>query len=85
MDAREIESLSMISRGFEELGAVNPELAYNLVLDMLTGINEYVSTPSQSSQIIDKSSLSSEALLCAVTYRPPAASSLTSGSSAGAR
>ncbi|KAI0660959.1 Pkinase-domain-containing protein [Cubamyces menziesii] len=40
MDAREIESLSMISRGFEELGAVNPELAYNLVLDMLTGINE---------------------------------------------
>ncbi|CDO75609.1 hypothetical protein BN946_scf184858.g49 [Trametes cinnabarina] len=41
MDAREIESLSMISRGFEELGAVNPELAYNLVLDMLSGINEY--------------------------------------------
>ncbi|KAI9000989.1 kinase-like domain-containing protein [Trametes punicea] len=40
MDAREIESLSMISRGFEELGAVNPELAYNLVLDMLSGINE---------------------------------------------
>ncbi|KAI0677520.1 Pkinase-domain-containing protein [Trametes maxima] len=40
MDAREIESLSMISRGFEELGTVNPELAYNLVLDMLSGINE---------------------------------------------
>ncbi|KAI0352934.1 Pkinase-domain-containing protein [Trametes cingulata] len=40
MDAREIESLSMIARGFEELGAVNPELAYNLVLDMLSGINE---------------------------------------------
>ncbi|EIW61937.1 Pkinase-domain-containing protein [Trametes versicolor FP-101664 SS1] len=40
MDAREIESLSMISRGFEELGTVNPELAYNLVLDMLAGIND---------------------------------------------
>ena len=42
MDAREIESLSMISRGFEELRDVNPELAYNLILDMLSGINEYV-------------------------------------------
>lgn len=42
MDAREIESLSMIARGFEELGLVNPELAYSLVLDMLAGINEYV-------------------------------------------
>ncbi|KAH9853449.1 Pkinase-domain-containing protein [Lenzites betulinus] len=40
MDAREIESLSMIARGFEELGLVNPELAYSLVLDMLAGINE---------------------------------------------
>lgn len=42
MDAREIESLSMISRGFEELRDVNPELAYNIILDLLTGINEYV-------------------------------------------
>lgn len=40
MDAREIESLSMISRGFEELRDVNPELAYNVILDILTGINE---------------------------------------------
>ncbi|OBZ76590.1 Serine/threonine-protein kinase svkA [Grifola frondosa] len=40
MDAREIESVSMISRGFEELRDVNPELAYNLVLDILSGINE---------------------------------------------
>ncbi|KZT66027.1 Pkinase-domain-containing protein [Daedalea quercina L-15889] len=40
MDAREIESLSMISRGFEELRDVNPELAYNIVLDLLSGINE---------------------------------------------
>ncbi|KAH9936962.1 Pkinase-domain-containing protein [Amylocystis lapponica] len=40
MDAREIESLSMISRGFEELRDVNPELAYNLILDLLAGIDE---------------------------------------------
>ena len=40
MDAREIESLSMISRGFEELKEVNPELAYNVILDILCGINE---------------------------------------------
>ncbi|KAI0337583.1 Pkinase-domain-containing protein [Trametopsis cervina] len=40
MDAREIESLSMISRGFEELREVNPELAYNVILDILSGINE---------------------------------------------
>lgn len=43
MDAREIESLSMISRGFEELRDVNPELAYSLILDVLSGIDEYVS------------------------------------------
>lgn len=42
MDAREIESLSMISRGFEELRDVNPELAYNIILDILSGINECV-------------------------------------------
>ena len=42
MDAREIESLSMISRGFEELRDVNPGLAYNIILDILAGINEYV-------------------------------------------
>lgn len=42
MDAREIESISMISRGFEELRDVNPELAYNVILDLLSGINEYV-------------------------------------------
>lgn len=44
MDAREIESLNMISRGFAELGTVNPELAYNVILDILSGINEYVQT-----------------------------------------
>ncbi|OCH94081.1 Pkinase-domain-containing protein [Obba rivulosa] len=40
MDAREIESLSMISRGFEELRDVNPALAYSVILDLLSGINE---------------------------------------------
>ena len=43
MDARELEALSMLSRGFIELKEANPELAYNLVLDILSGINEYVS------------------------------------------
>lgn len=42
MDAREIESLSMLSRGFAELKDANPELAYNVVLDILQGINEWV-------------------------------------------
>lgn len=40
MDAREIEALSMLSRGFEELKDANPELAYNIILDLLSGINE---------------------------------------------
>ncbi len=40
MDAREIESLSMLSRGFQELRDVNPELAYRVILDILSGINE---------------------------------------------
>ncbi|KAF8639995.1 hypothetical protein AX17_001241 [Amanita inopinata Kibby_2008] len=40
MDAREIESLSMLSRGFAELKDVNPELAYGVILDILQGINE---------------------------------------------
>ncbi|KAJ4481537.1 Ste20-like serine/threonine kinase [Lentinula edodes] len=40
MDAREIESLSMLSRGFNELKEANPELAYNVVLDILSGLNE---------------------------------------------
>ena len=42
MDAREIESLSMVSRGFQELRDVNPELAYQVILDVLSGINEFV-------------------------------------------
>ena len=42
MDAREIESLSMLSRGFTELKDANPELAYRVILDILSGINECV-------------------------------------------
>ena len=42
MEARELESLSMLSRGFTELKEANPELAYNIILDILSGINEYV-------------------------------------------
>ncbi|KAG1754039.1 kinase-like domain-containing protein [Suillus paluster] len=40
MDAREIEALSMISRGFAELREANPALSYNVILDILSGINE---------------------------------------------
>ncbi|KAM6495884.1 Ste20-like serine/threonine kinase [Amanita muscaria] len=40
MDAREIESLSMLQRGFAELRDVNPELAYNVILDVLQGLND---------------------------------------------
>ncbi|KAF8559109.1 Pkinase-domain-containing protein [Imleria badia] len=40
MDAREIESLSMIARGFADLRDANPSLSYNVILDILSGINE---------------------------------------------
>jgi len=40
MDAREIESLSMLARGFDDLKNVNAELAYDVILDILAGINE---------------------------------------------
>jgi len=42
MDAREIESLSMLHRGFTELKEANPALTYNIILDLLQGINECV-------------------------------------------
>lgn len=32
----------MLSRGFGELKEANPELAYTVILDILSGINEYV-------------------------------------------
>ena len=44
MDAREIESLSMLSRGFQELRDVNPELSYSVILDILAGLNECVTS-----------------------------------------
>jgi len=40
MDAKEIEALSMLVRGFSELNESNPELAYNVILDVLSGIND---------------------------------------------
>jgi len=72
MDAREIESLSMISRGFSELKDVNPDLAYNLIVDILAGVNEnnavkqYINTsrvlfPHQ--RIIRKSEMTTKGLV----------------------
>lgn len=40
MDAREIEALSMLARGFTDLADAAPELAYRVVLDVLQGIND---------------------------------------------
>ncbi|KIJ57014.1 hypothetical protein M422DRAFT_40568 [Sphaerobolus stellatus SS14] len=40
MDAREIEALSMLARGFVDLKEANPELAYRVILDVLAGIDE---------------------------------------------
>lgn len=42
MDAREIESLSMLSRGFTELKEAKHGLAFSVILDILSGINECV-------------------------------------------
>lgn len=49
MEAREIESLSMLHRGFTELKEANPELTYNIMLDLLQGINECVHYPKVDS------------------------------------
>ncbi len=40
MDMR--KSLSMLSRGFQELHDVNLELSFNVILNILAGLNEYV-------------------------------------------
>ncbi|KAF5370106.1 hypothetical protein D9758_001049 [Tetrapyrgos nigripes] len=40
MDARELEALSMLSRGFADLKDANPELAYSVILDILSGLND---------------------------------------------
>ena len=82
MDAREIESLSMLSRGFEELREVNPELAYSVILDILAGLNEYVIHPSRFTAC---SQAQAEIKACASIYRPRAGSSRTSVSHARAR
>jgi len=39
LDAREIESLDMISKGFEDLAGLNPNLAYTTIVDLLLGMN----------------------------------------------
>lgn len=40
MDAREIEALEMISRGFADLSQVNAKLAYSTIVDLLLSMNE---------------------------------------------
>jgi serine/threonine-protein kinase 24/25/MST4 len=40
MPAHEIEALSMIAKGFENLGASNPKLAYTTIVDLLIGMSE---------------------------------------------
>ncbi|KZT60719.1 Pkinase-domain-containing protein, partial [Calocera cornea HHB12733] len=40
IDARDADSLSIIARGFSDLRDTNPELAYSVVLDLLSGLNE---------------------------------------------
>lgn len=42
MDARNIEALSMIRKGFEDLAESNPALAWHAMADLLGGISEYV-------------------------------------------
>lgn len=42
MDARDIEALSMVRKGFEDLAESNPGLAWQTVADLLGGINECV-------------------------------------------
>lgn len=38
----ERESLNLIKQGFEELGRSNPELAYQVLVDVLVGVNKWV-------------------------------------------
>jgi serine/threonine-protein kinase 24/25/MST4 len=37
-DAQTLEALNLIRKGFADLGAANPELAYKTVMDVLGGI-----------------------------------------------
>lgn len=50
MDAREIEALEMISKGFEDLSRINAKIAYSTIVDLLLSMNEYV-FPSLSERI----------------------------------
>jgi serine/threonine-protein kinase 24/25/MST4 len=52
MDAKEIEALSMLARGFADLKDANPELAYGVILDILAGINEYVITRNFAVEVV---------------------------------
>lgn len=40
LSPEEIEALSMIRKGFEDLGRYNPALAWNTMSDLLSGVNE---------------------------------------------
>lgn len=37
-DAQTLEAINLVRKGFADLGAVNPELAYGLIMDVLGGI-----------------------------------------------
>jgi hypothetical protein len=86
MDAREIEALSMLSRGFSELKDANAELVYNVILDVLCGINEYVPTITACPHTVSADESSFPATWpCGSTCRLPVDCSRTSGSSGRAR
>jgi hypothetical protein len=87
MDAREIESLSMLSRGFQELRDVNPQLSYNVILDILTGLNEYVALFffARYFSLISTVFILPGTLLYGNTCRPPGDSSHTDVSRGRAR
>jgi serine/threonine-protein kinase 24/25/MST4 len=83
MDAREIESLSMLSRGFAELKEANPELAYNVILDILSGINEYVGVAYFTAFLLIVHCPAIRR--CASTFKPRVVYSLTNASFARVR
>jgi serine/threonine-protein kinase 24/25/MST4 len=83
MDAQEIEALSMLSRGFTELKEANAELAYDIVLDVLSGINECVVICVRCH--IAPSDLSQAMLQCDSMFRRRVDYSHTSGLYARAR
>jgi serine/threonine-protein kinase 24/25/MST4 len=92
MDAREIESLSMIARGFADLRDANASLSYNVILDILSGINEtpavrqYVQTSRglfPHKRIIRKSEMTARGLVVTEVQEDisgPAADASTSSS-----